>query len=80
VESLGKCYLKNIDEIYDIIEKPLVGQEEYVPMLKPLEWKKKTGNEKLSPPPFLKGKPKGQDPLFKIELSFQKDIPINEEI
>lgn len=38
IETLGKCYISNIEEMFDYIEKPIIEQGEYTKIIAPLTY------------------------------------------
>ena len=36
-ETLGRCYIKNIEEVFDYIQKPIIEQGDYKAIMQPLK-------------------------------------------
>ena len=83
IETLGKCYIKNIEEVFDYIEKPIVEQGEYQEILEQITYvdPNKKSSEQAKQSPSKKVPPKfSNEPLFKVKFIFDDSKKIQEEI
>lgn len=84
IETLGKCYIKNVEEIFEYIESPIVQQGDYEPMVEPIKYvdprkEAKPDEAKVAVPKKAASK-MPSEPLFKIKFIFDSSQRLAEEI